>query len=325
MTKTRSVLSAIVLAGALGVAAWLWADSERVRTVHLDQGADYAARLLEEIGTMPDELGESSGVAVSRTQPGVLWSHNDSGDGPFVYAIDVSGRLLATVRIANADAHDWEDMAAGPCPATADGSGPELPGACLYIGDIGDNNRVRQVLTIYVVHEPRLEGLRGQPPEVEARSFRFRYPDVRHDSEALAVLPNGDVTIVSKGRTGRIDFYGLSSAGIAGAIASGSVLTADHHGDTGIEPDPGVGRYVTGAAVSPDGTEIAVRTYNEVFFFEAVEGGQGGTRWRDRERPCFLGYVEPLGEAIDYLDGETLVLTSERGLLRPGPIHRLQC
>ena len=42
--------------------------------------------MLEELAVLPDELSESSGLAVSRAQPGVLWSHNDSGDGPNVYA-----------------------------------------------------------------------------------------------------------------------------------------------------------------------------------------------------------------------------------------------
>src|SRR5467141_1797430 len=36
-------------------------------------------------------LVESSGVAVSRAYPGVLWTHNDSGDGPYLYATDVRG------------------------------------------------------------------------------------------------------------------------------------------------------------------------------------------------------------------------------------------
>jgi hypothetical protein len=42
-------------------------------------------------------------------------------------------------------------------------------------------------------------------------------------------------------------------------------------------------------------------------------------------RPCFLGEAEPQGEAIDYLDAETLILTSERSRGRPGVIHRLRC
>jgi hypothetical protein len=70
---------------------------------------------------------------------------------------------------------------------------------------------------------------------------------------------------------------------------------------------------------------LAVRTYNEVFFFRAEPDGQKGRRWRDLGRPCSLGDAEPQGEAIDYVDKDTLLLTSERSRGRPGQIHRLQC
>jgi hypothetical protein len=40
---------------------------------------------------------------------------------------------------------------------------------------------------------------------------------------------------------------------------------------------------------------------------------------------CHIGAIEPQGEAIDFLDEETLVLTSEALPGRPGPIHRVVC
>ena len=76
--------------------------------------------------------------------------------------------------------------------------------------------------------------------------------------------------------------------------------------------------------MSPDGKTLAVRTYYEVYFFELVSSG-GEIHWRELRRPCSLGDAEPQGEAIDYLDANTLLLTSERSRGRPGTIHRLQC
>ena len=312
---------------ALGLVAWAWLDrqvSQRALASHLENGKAYSARVLEELGVLPDELRESSGLAVSRTQPGVLWSHNDSGDGPNLYAIDLSGRLLATIPVANAVARDWEDMASGPCPAGFRATTSLEGAACLYLADIGDNNRVREELTVYVVGEPLLAALDATRRPVAARSFRYRYPDQPHDSEAFAASPDGDVTIVSKGRTGTIAFFGLSGVSVARALTSGEILTAVHQGDTGIEPNERISRLVTGAAVSPDGMTLAVRTYNEVFFYGA-QVGQGGSRWRDLGRPCSLGDAEPQGEAIAYLDEKTLLLTSERARGRPGTIHRLRC
>ena len=76
--------------------------------------------------------------------------------------------------------------------------------------------------------------------------------------------------------------------------------------------------------MSPDGTTLAVRTYSEIYFY-ALENTAQGHRWRELHKPCFLGEVEPQGEAIDYLDEKTLVLGSETSQGRRGMLHRVQC
>ena len=328
MTRARAAVSGLVVVGILALITWAWIGTERSQCTfesYMESGKPYAARVIEELAVLPDELRESSGLAVSRTQPGVLWSHNDSGDGPNLYAIDQSGHLLAVVPVANATARDWEDMAAGPCPATlTETTSRQVASSCLYLADIGDNDQAREELTVYVVIEPRLEATGAKPLPVQAQSFRYRYPDKPTDSEAIAVSPNGDVTIVSKGRRGTAEFFGMSGEDVARALTSHEVLTAEDLGNTGIQPDATISRLVTSAAVSPDGTTLAVRTYNEVFFYRAVKGEEG-IRWQDLKRRCFLGDLEPQGEAIDYLDENTLLLTSERSRGRPGTIHRLQC
>jgi hypothetical protein len=228
------------------------------------------------------------------------------------------------VAIANAMARDWEDISMGPCPAAL--AAPELQRRtdCLFIADTGDNNQVRPDVAIYVVAEPRVTQAAGQAQTVQGRSLRYRYPKGPNDAEAIAVRATGDITIVSKGRTGTIDFFSIPADVVARAIASGEIVTAQYSGNTGILPDLRTGRLATGAAISPDGKTLAVRTYYEVYFFELTTRG-GETRWRDRGRPCSLGDAEPQGEGIDYLDAQTLLLTSERSRDRPGSIHRLRC
>ena len=61
-----------------------------------------------------------------------------------------------------------------------------------------------------------------------------------------------------------------------------------------------------------------------MFFFNAVKDGDV-VNWRGRGKPCFLGEAESQGEAIAYLDHDSLVLTSERGRGAAGLIHRLRC
>jgi hypothetical protein len=318
----KILLTFVVLAGA-GLATRPWIEAQigsRERAAYFAQGQAYAPRVLEELAPLPPELREASGLAISRTQPGVVWSHNDSGDAPTLYAIDLKGRLLAKVAVVDTVAIDWEDIAVGPCPE----EGASAP-ACLYIADTGNNSQSRDVLTIFVVAEPIIAGANpSQPLQVNARSFRFRYPGAAEDTEALAILPNGDVTLVTKGRTPTISFFGFSKADVVRGVNMREPLTAVYQGDSGIAPNQGLGRWVTAAAMSPDGKTLAVRTYSEIFFY-ALEDGPQGHRWRDLKRPCFLGEVEPQGEAMDYLDAQTLLLGSETSQGRQGVLHRVQC
>ncbi len=98
---------------------------------------------------------ESSGIAASRAHPGVLWTHNDSGDDAYVYATDLAGADRGVVRIRGARAVDWEDIALGPCPTQR--------AACLYIADTGDNEMARKSVVIYAMAEPDPPDRQGGP------------------------------------------------------------------------------------------------------------------------------------------------------------------
>ena len=91
-------------------------------------------------------ITESSGLVASRTNPGAYWTHNDSGDGPFIYAFDTRGDSHGVFRVTGAQARDWEDIAIGP--------GPQSNRSYLYIGDIGDNDELRSEVVVYRVLEP---------------------------------------------------------------------------------------------------------------------------------------------------------------------------
>src|SRR5689334_1441584 len=74
-------------------------------------------------------LKESSGVAMSRDQAGLIYTIDDSGNEPVLYAFDTTGADRGTWRIKNATNLDWEAIATAPCGAEN----------CVYIGDVGDN------------------------------------------------------------------------------------------------------------------------------------------------------------------------------------------
>ena len=259
---------------------------------------------------------ESSGVAASRAHPGVLWTHNDSGDGPYLYATDIRGRDLGALLVRNAEAHDWEAIALGPCPRAAG------TGDCVFIGDTGDNSEDRFGVTVYAVREP-------DPPTAPADTqrvtcapavLRLRYPDGPHDVEAIYVSPqDSTLYLVSKGRSGPVRLYRVGGEG----WAADTVLTATLVQVLPVEPDPSAGRWITDAAMRGDGGLVALRTQAEIYFFTP---GAGGRLHRAGRPTCRIRGLEYQGEAIDFLRDGTLVLTSEAdGPKRPGQIHVVRC
>ena len=122
---------------------------------------------------------EASGLAVSARHPGLLWTHNDSGDGPRLYAVGADGRTLATLTLAGVEARDWEAMAAG----RDDRGRPAL-----FVGDIGDNLDQWPEVAVYRVAEP----IRLRDATVPAVRYRLRYADGPRNAEALLVDPRGN-------------------------------------------------------------------------------------------------------------------------------------
>ena len=265
--------------------------------------------LLDQVAELPSLLHESSGVAVSRRQDGILWTHNDSGDENRLYAIDLTGEVLATFLVRNATNIDWEDIALGPCPG--------VPHECLYLADTGDNLRRRESVSIYIVPEPDV--LRDPPSDSQetepASKVNFRYEDGPHNVEAMAVGPSGDILLVSKGQHNPIKAYQLLRDDLFN-----SQLVARPKNDPGLMALRTSASWVTGAAFSPSGDRVVVRTYTELFFYKVV----AGTLVQERE-PCFFGAFEPVGEAVDFMDASTLVMTSEALRRRPGPITLVRC
>ncbi len=268
-------------------------------------------------------LVESSGVAVSRAYPGVLWTHNDSGDGPYLYATDLRGTDRGALLVPGAQAIDWEDMALGACPVAFKlQSGP-----CIYLADTGDNLEVRPYVTIYAIPEPA-------PPERAGDTLgttrapavlRLRYPDGPHDVEAVYVSPRDTaVYLVSKGavRGTAIRLYRVDPSAWRAPDTTFDIVVATLVQTLDIQPSSEAGRVVTAGAVSTDGRVVALRTYAEIYLFRP---GVGGRLLAVRDRPCDIAGLQIGGEAIDFLGDSTFVLTSEASSYRKGRIDTVTC
>jgi hypothetical protein len=249
-------------------------------------------------------IDESSGLVASRTMPGVFWTHNDSGGGPYVYAFDLNGDSVGVWRVSGVDPDDWEDVSIGP--------GPQAGITYLYIGDIGDNDSARREIVVYRVVEPKAgpedrKSSKSKPLLTEsAEAIRLRYPDGKHDAEALIVHPvSGNIYIVTK--------VALQSAGIyeaAPPFDTSRPITMNRIGE--LKPTSVFGGIITGGSVSPDGTRIALCDYFQAFEATLPPNSHNfDDIWKQPLRSLNFGKRNQ-GEAIAYrLDGRALLGTSE--------------
>lgn len=239
-----------------------------------------------------ERLTEISGLVASRSQPGILWVHNDSGDDAVVYAIDLDGRTVAEVRLIGIDAVDCEDIALGTGPSDGD---------YLYLADIGDNAGARETICIYRLPEPQIEiRENGQIVQlsVECDVIEAVYPDSPRDAETLLVDPiSGDVVIVSK------DF--IHARAYCVPVGAAGIATLEFL----IELPWG---FMTGGDISPDGSSILLRGYwNAEIWPRSIEGDWWTTLG-------FPGCPVPLalesqGEAIGFSGDGTGYFTVSEG------------
>jgi hypothetical protein len=269
----------------------------------------------KKIASLKDStVKESSGIVASRTTPGLYWTHNDSGDGPFLYTFDERGQSRGVWKVNGAKARDWEAIAAGP--------GPDSTKNYLYIGDIGDNGERRPEIMVYRVSEPTVtsgdeQSTRRKPLVTEAAEIiRLRYPDGPHDAEALLVHPrSGNLYVVTKQVFGDPHIYEA-----APPLNAGVTVTLRHLGQLDI---PSMfGGIITDGAISPDGMRVVLcdylRGYELVLTNSSVDFN---TIWKQPFATIDLGSRKQ-GEAITYrLDGRALLATSEGS---PAPLLQIQ-
>jgi hypothetical protein len=239
-------------------------------------------------------LGEVSGLAVSRQNPEVIWLHND-GDEKQVFAVTTAGQLIARVRV-DVPMTDVEDMAIGP--------GPEKGVDYLYVGDIGDNESSRQEIRLIRFAEPALRTGRDKKLDASGvEQFRFRYPDGPHDAEALLVDPTtGDVFIVVK-EENRSRLYRVGED----RLKTDAPIALELVGYLNVDD-------VSAGDISPQGDLIILRDEDRGWIWSRPSGSSVADSFKRAPRPVLVraaGQAQN-GEAVGFTpDGNSYYTVSE--------------
>jgi hypothetical protein len=136
----------------------------------------------------------------------------------------------------------------------------------LYVADIGDNATNRSEIQVHRVPEPAV--VPGAPTSLGGvETLRLRYPAGARNAESLLVDPDtGELVIITKTASG-----GPATVYRApGGLAAGSLTTLTEVATLGLPA--GSTHVVTAADLSPDGSQLAVRTYAQVLLWRRTAG-----------------------------------------------------
>ena len=247
---------------------------------------------------LPDRLSEVSGISI--THPDTLWLHNDSGDRPVLFKVSPEGEILDSVYIEGAQNVDWESLA-------ADDRGN------LYICDVGNNGNRRKDLRIYQWHPQ--EGLKG--------SIRFAYPEqtaypppateLHYDLEGVFWFQDSLYLFTKNRVPGPNDYTRLYA--LPAQLGEQVPILRD---SLNLKR-----RSVTAAAIHPAGHTVALMTYGyrpiwfiprlpaSVVILSDFKGSDFLKGKMTRRRLPKIGMSKQY-EAIDFWDGETLVVGAEK-------------
>ena len=248
-------------------------------------------------------LNEASGIVRSQRQDNVYWLVNDSGK-PRLYAIDGIGTNLGHVKIDGAKHVDWEDIAS----FTLDGQ------PYVLIADIGDNDRKRRDVTIYVVKEPEP----GQGEAKIAWSFDFSYPKGPRDAESLTVdIDNERILVLSKREIPAVLYELPLRPGTDDrqeAIPLGAIRSLPQPSRQDVEFAPATKYWPwqpTGMDISADSRAAVILTYRGVYYYRR----EGDSTWFEvfQTRPAAISVGDfDKAESVAFSpDGKSVFVTFE--------------
>jgi hypothetical protein len=237
------------------------------------------------------DLKEVSGLATSANNPGLFWTHNDSGNPAVIYLLDEKLNIRLSCKLEGIKNRDWEDITVGP--------GPEEGKNYVYVGEIGDNNAKHRYKYLYRFEEPVLDDRVSEMSITTFDTIVFELEGEKKDTESIMIHPETkDIYLVSK-REKPVYVYELKNP-----QNTNDTLTAKQLVSLPLT-------QIVSAGISTDGKEIIMKNYDNIYYWEIKDTSIADAL---QEKPQVLKYTEePQGEAITFSrDGKGFYTLSEK-------------
>ena len=247
-----------------------------------------------------NQIKESSGLACSKQNTALLWTHNDSGHMPVIYAMSDKGEDLGTFFLEDVVSRDWEDMAS----FKRDGQ------AYLLVADTGDNFKIFRAYTLSIFKEPELS-TKVKSALSPLWQVKYRFPDNQsYDVEAVSVDVQRDKVILLTKRTPFAQVYEVP----LGKETVSDIVVAEKVGEFNEIVNP------TAADMTADGNLLLVLTYGRVHLFDKqrTSATQPHVRYIKRKQVIkYKGLFQPEAMCLS-ADKQSIYVTSERksGLIK---------
>lgn len=243
----------------------------------------------ESKGRISRELEEASGLTASISNPGYLWTLNDSGNPAEIFLLNDKADIVMTCKLGGIKNRDWEDLTILKTDSVN----------YLYIGEIGDNEAKYDYKYLFRVKEPVYEGVK-KISIGDITTYLIQLPDGKRDMESIAIDQlTGDMYLISK-REDQVNVYLQRQRDFVegDTLEPKKIMTLPYHN-------------VVAANFSFDGKELLVKTYDEIYYWRIADSVSIAQTLR--QEPVLLDYKpEPQGEAIAWaLNGEGFYTLSE--------------
>lgn len=237
------------------------------------------------------ELDENSGMVVGLENSNIIWAIND-GSANEIYGFDKYGKGISILNFKKSILQNNSDIEDIAITTINDKN-------YLVLADIGDNSSNRSKCYLYLVPEPKPNGLISEVEidNSDIITIEFEYSDGPRDAECLLSDPiTNNLYIVTK-REENARLYVLE---YPFSNDKTNVFQYKSKFIFGTNPDINF-TGVTGGDISKDGNHILIRDYNNVWYYNR-KGNESLlktlTNMPERIDAYIYSFDEPQGESI---------------------------